>query len=276
MKSSASLPNTDNEQRNPNQDTKSNANPDQTAMKQEPVTQPIKQDPISSTTNNAIQVNTIPANLVPITLSPTNTILIPQQQFQISNTSPSSIPISAQTQIINSSNLVPVTTIPIQQPAQQLIAIPASNPTISNNTSALKALQQSLKGRPNPLKLPLPPTAIKQDNTNTNNYSNSRSNSTEQKIKTLQNPPPGLPRHQQQRLLFYPRPQIINPPYDINRNGPSTIKDEKLNENWSAKIAYAATLSSVKYHTKKHSHSPHIKVHGHIIGESLQFQGFHL
>ena len=257
MKSSAFLAKTDSEKASPNnKDAKSASVPDEIIIKQEPATNNIKQEPGSST-NPTIQTNALPPNLIPVNLSPTNTILIPQHpQFQISNISPTNQ--NGQPQVINPSNLVPITTVPLQQPVQQLFAIPAANPTLSNNSSALQALQQSLKGRPNPLKLPLPPTnTIKQESTNSNSnnkepIANSNSNVTKGKIPGL--PMPKLqPIPQQQTLLFYQqRPQhqaIINPGNHMlpnNFKGPLTMKDEKLNENWSAKIAYAATLSSVK------------------------------
>ena len=264
MKSSVFLKNEYSEQTSPNKDDKSISAPDEITIKQEPSSSEIKQEPSISTTNVSIQSNPMTAHLVPVNLTqtntnvPQNTILIPQSQpFKIDNS--------------NATKLIPITTLPVQQPVavQQLIAIPAANPTLTNQTSALQTLQQSLNVHKNPL--PPIPRPVKQEivssasntnvnhNINTNTDTNNMTQSERATTMTRQGhglplPPshsliqPARPIPQQQTVLIYQQQRQTQPKFIQNNinNGPLTLKDEKLNENWSAKIAYAATLSSVE------------------------------
>ena len=94
---------------------------------------------------------------------------------------------------------------------------PISNPTLpsSNNVppSALLALQTQLM--------------------------NARK---DMKSANAEPPKPIMPQQQQQQTMTYYN--AANPIYLPRQS--NNLKDEILNENWSAKIAYAATLSSVK------------------------------
>ena len=210
----------------------------------------IKQEPLEpkpeflSTTNVPIQPNPIASQLVPVN-QPQQTILVPtQQQFQMVSAPNNLVPIATLPQ----QHLVPVsiTSVPGAIPQAAPLSAPAPNPTISTQESALKALQQSLS---------LKTQSQRKSPQNSNNVNiKTEPNLNINNNNGVQLIPKGLPPlppraignnpiiPQQQTLLFYQQRQQFLPNHGI-----PSIKDEKLNENWSAKIAYAATLSSVKY-----------------------------
>eukprot|EP01084_Bolivina_argentea_P024633 45883_1 len=178
-------------------------------------TEPIEETLNNHTTNTHNTNTTTTINRNPVQLVPVN---LPQTTTILLPQPQTNI---VQTQLIPTSNIVPIS-LPQQFITNQLMPNPTLPPPPSN-PSALHALQQSLK-------FTKTATTIKQEMTSTNKISlNTNSNN-----KPLQQYH-GLPS--QHTYLSQPKIQ--------------SRKDEILTENWTAKIAYAATLSSIINETAK-------------------------
>ena len=123
---------------------------------------------------------------------------------------------------------------------------PISNPTLpsSNNVppSALLALQTQLM--------------------------NARK---DMKSANAEPPKPIMPQQQQQQqtMTYY---NAANPIYLPRQS--NNLKDEILNENWSAKIAYAATLSSVKSLYTTRAQLTLIHINGSAISSNSSLKSF--
>jgi len=183
------------------------------------VTKPIKQEAMTATNvQNVLNAQTnvplsrfVPLNL-PQNVGPNGAIFIPQNQAFVPR------------QLISGTNHAPHQFVPI--------SAPISNPTL-----------------PPPTNANAPPAALIAFQNQLMNISANKDPNSAVKSEALQLPKPpqqqNIVKQQQpqqaQGMTYFQQPQqsIYFP------QQPKNPKDEILNENWSAKIAYAATLSSI-------------------------------